>query len=168
VIRISLMVGSMLLLVAVIFSTFAIVANPRSSTSDEQPGAAAPLTIAQRIPADQVATSIRLSQVESVAGALRAGDPIDVYGFYPERLTGDVAATRTLLRQKLIYTTTQDPEGQSVTLAMPPQEALLLEEALRMGARPYAVLRSRSGMSGASDAPNVLDTNALAAMVGSQ
>jgi hypothetical protein len=112
----------------------------------EQQPATTARSLSGRIPAGQVATALRFGRVESVGGRIRAGDTVDVYAFYPERASGG-AATRVLMREKLVYTASESPDAISLTLAMPTDEAVRLQDALLAGARPYAVLRSGRGMS---------------------
>jgi hypothetical protein len=112
----------------------------------EQRPVTAARSLSGRIPAGQVATALRFGRVESVSGRIRAGDTVDVYAFYSER-AGAAATTRVLMREKLVYTASESPEAISLTLAMPPDEAVSLQDALLAGARPYAVLRSGRGLS---------------------
>jgi hypothetical protein len=107
-----------------------------------------------------------LGRVESIGGVIRAGDVIDVYAFFTERATGGVASTRVLMREKLVYAANSSPDALSVTLALPPDEATLLQDALQLGARPYAVLRSSRGMAG-REAPNGFQDDALASWIAS-
>ena len=74
---------------------------PRFQGNDDSPtddSASPPRPLSARIPPGQVATALRLGSVESVAGAIRAGDTIDVYAFLPDRATGSVAATQVHAR----------------------------------------------------------------------
>jgi hypothetical protein len=113
-----------------------------------------------------VATALRLGRVESVGAAIRAGDIIDVYAFVPERATGGAAATRVLMRQKLVYAMSQNADATSITLALPPEEAALLQDSLQIGARPYAILRSSRGAPSA-EAPSGFEDDALASWIAS-
>jgi hypothetical protein len=72
---------------------------------------------------------------------------VDLYAFYPDR-AGSGATTQVLMREKLVYAATESPDAMSITLAMPTDEVLRLQNALLTGARPYAVLRSTRGMAG--------------------
>ena len=145
----------------------AIALNPRPSTSNspvESELIGTQPNLSARVPAGQVATALRLSRTEGAAGAIRPGDTIDVYAFFPQRATGGAPSTRVLLREKLVYAATQEMDLQSVTLVMPPQEAVLLQDALQIGARPYATIRSSKGMP-VNEAPVVFGDEALAAWI---
>jgi hypothetical protein len=88
-----------------------------------------------------------------VAGAIRAGDVIDLYAFFPSQLGEGVAVTRVLLRETLVYGVTRDQGTQTLVLAMAPGQAAQMQQALQMGARPLATVRpSRSSAPAAPTA----------------
>jgi Flp pilus assembly protein CpaB len=136
---------------------------PRQDTNEgARPSSVA---LSARVPPGQVATALRVSRSEGVAGALRPGDTIDVLMAFTDRASGVSPTTRVLMREKLVYAVALEGDVQSVTLVMPPEEALLLQDALQVGARPYLVLRSAAGLGGA-EAPFALSDEALSAWIG--
>jgi hypothetical protein len=162
--RVPLLVGLGLLFLALLATSLSLNRRlPRSVPGEaEAPNPAR--TLSARIPSGHVAAPLRLGRVESIGGVIRAGDVIDVYAFFTERATGGGASTRVLMREKLVYAASANPESASITLALPPEEATLLQDALQLGARPYAVLRSSRGMAG-REAPDGFQDEALASWI---
>ena len=102
---------------------------------------------------------MRLDAVGGVGGAIRAGDAIDLYAHFPPQAGGAQPTTRVLLRDALVYGAAKDPNALTVTLAMPPERAVLIQQALRQGARPFAAVRSPRT---AASAGEVFDDSDLA------
>jgi Flp pilus assembly protein CpaB len=142
--RFILWVGISLVALAVIVSTALV---PGRGAAGDSPSEAPPVarSLAARVPAGQVATAIRFSRVESAGGGLRPGDVIDVYTHFPERALDGGPFTRLLLGSRPVYAAVPDNDFVSVTLVVSPEEAILLQNALQIGARPFAVLRSAKG-----------------------
>ena len=159
-----LLVGAGLLLSALLATAVMLSARPSrlDATDDPRPSVVA---LSARVPPGQVATALRVSRSEGVAGALRPGDTIDVLAAFADRVSGGSPSTRILMREKLVYAVALEGDIQSVTLVMPPEEALLLQDALQIGARPYLVLRSAAGLGGA-EAPSAFGDEALSAWIG--
>jgi hypothetical protein len=159
--RLPLLVGLGLLFIALIATGLSLNRRLPRLVPGEVEVTSPSRSLSARIPSGQVAASLRLGRVESIGGAIRAGDVIDVYAFFTERATGGVASTRVLMREKLVYAASANPDAVSITLALPPEEAALLQDALQIGTRPYAILRSSRGMAG-REAPNGFQDDALA------
>jgi hypothetical protein len=72
-----------------------------------------------------------------MGGVLKRGDRVDVYALSPS-----LSSTRLILHDALVYAVARDNEGESLTLAMPADQALAAQQAIESGARPFVVLRS--------------------------
>jgi hypothetical protein len=162
--RAPLLVGLGLLFLALLATSLSLNRRLPRSVPGEAEGTNPARSLSARLPSGQVAAPLRLGRVESIGGVIRAGDVVDVYAFFTERATGGVPSTRVLMRQKLVYAVSSNPDAVSITLALPPQEATVLQDALQLGARPYAVLRSSRGMDG-REAPDGFQDDALASWI---
>ena len=74
--------------------------------------------------------------------AARAGDRIDVLGFFSRQITGSEAVTRILVRDAPVLRVDRTGGSVALTLEVTPSGALLLQEAQALGARPFVTLRS--------------------------
>jgi Flp pilus assembly protein CpaB len=161
--RIPLLVGVGLLLAALLVTTAVLGArSPQLDTTSRL--SLTTVALSARVPSGQVATALRVSRSEGVAGVLRPGDTIDVLAAFAARVTGGATVTRVLMREKLVYAVALDSNTLSVTLVMPSEEAILLQDALQVGARPYLVLRSSAGLAG-NEAPPVFGNEGLSAWI---
>jgi hypothetical protein len=155
----SLLYVGIALVVLALFATTAIVPGRGGSGEASSPSTPVSGNLSARVPAGQVATAIRLSRVESAGGAIRSGDLIDLYSYFPERSTDAGPFTRVLLSDKQVYAAVPDNDSESVTLVVSPDEAILLQNALQIGARPFAVIRSGRGGPPAAAPASISDEN---------
>jgi hypothetical protein len=106
-------------------------ANPRAA---ERPSAA--------LDAQHVAAVLNVDVGAGAGVAARAGDRIDVLGFFSRQITGAEAVTRVLVRDAPVLAVDRNGGSVALTLEVTPTAALLLQEAQALGARPFVALRS--------------------------
>ena len=112
-------------------ATVAPAANPRVA---DRPSAA--------LDAEHVAAVLNVDIGAGAGVAARAGDRIDVVGFFSRQITGSEAVTRVLVRDAPVLTVDRTGGSVALTLEVTPSAALLLHEAQALGARPFVTLRS--------------------------
>ena len=111
-------------------ATVAPAANPRVA---DRPSAA--------LDAEHVAAVLNVDIGAGAGVAARAGDRIDVVGFFSRQITGS-AVTRILVRDAPVLRVDRTGGSVALTLEVTPSGALLLQEAQALGARPFVTLRS--------------------------
>ena len=111
--------------------TVAPAANPRVA---DRPSAA--------LDAEHVAAVLNVDIGAGAGVAARAGDRIDVLGFFSRQITGGEAVTRILVRDAPVLRVDRTGGSVALTLEVTPSGALLLQEAQALGARPFVTLRS--------------------------
>ena len=140
-----LLVGIGIIVLALAASISAVVGTTSTRRGPSDPAlSSAAANLSARVPPGEVATSIRLDSVAGVGGGIRAGDVIDLYAFFPAQLGGGLAVTRVLLRESLVYGVAREAGAQALTLSMDPAQAMAVQQALQVGARPLAVIRPAS------------------------
>jgi Flp pilus assembly protein CpaB len=147
-------VGALLLaaaLVGVVVLLQPVRADPEPAT---QP---ARQSLTPTLPADRVATVLRVDAAAGAGTVAQVGDRVDVLGYFPKQVTGAENVTRLLLADVPVLAVTKDGNGAGLTLAVPQATALLLHEAQALGARPFVVLRSAAG--GATYPPSLSDSD---------
>jgi len=112
-------------------ATVAPAANPRVA---DRPSAA--------LDAEHVAAVLNVDIGAGAGVAARAGDRIDVVGFFSRQITGGEAVTRILVRDAPVLRVDRTGGSVALTLEVTPSGALLLQEAQALGARPFVTLRS--------------------------
>lgn len=144
--RALIIVGIGVIVLAIVASIGAVMSTTDTGRAPSEPVFSSnAANLSGRVPPGEVATSIRLDAVAGVAGGIRAGDVIDLYAFFPSPLSEGVAATRVILRETLVYGVARDGGTQTLILAMAPGQAVQVQQALQLGARPLAAIRpSRS------------------------
>ncbi len=125
------------LVAAAIVGTVVLLRPPASPSPPQLVAADATPTV----PADRVATVLRVDATAGAAAAARVGDHVDVLGYFPRQVTGSENVTRVLVADVPVMAVARDGSGAGLTLAVPQATALLLHEAQAMGARPFVVLR---------------------------
>jgi hypothetical protein len=105
------------------------------------------------LPADRVAAVLNVDASAGAGAAARPGDHVDVLGYFSRQVTGAESVTRVLLRDAPVVTVARSTAGVALTLALPQADAVLLQEAQSLGARPFVMLLPGVVQSGATDRP---------------
>lgn len=127
-----------------VLGSFLLVGPPVSSEGPgpEDSAAVAPARLAAQIPMDELAVVVRLGSLAGLGGAVRAGDRVDLFIHVPPQLAGGRAVTRLFLRDRLVHGSSREADFQLLTVTMPPDQVLLWEQAMQLGAKPFIVARS--------------------------
>ncbi len=105
------------------------------------------------LPADRVAAVLSVDASAGAGSAARSGDHVDVLGYFSRQVTGAESVTRVLLRDVPVVTVDRSTAAVALTLAVPQADALLLQEAQALGARPFVMLLPGVAQPGVSDRP---------------
>ena len=92
------------------------------------------------LPADRVAAVLNVDASAGAGAAARAGDHVDVLAYFSRQVTGAENVTRVLLRDVPVVSVARSAASVALTLAVPQTDALLLQEAQTLGARPLVLL----------------------------
>jgi Flp pilus assembly protein RcpC/CpaB len=93
------------------------------------------------LPPGRVAAVLTVDVGAGAGGAARSGDHVDVLGYFSRQVTGAEAMTRVLVQDVPVMTADRAATGVALTLAIPRESALLLQEAQALGARPFVTVR---------------------------
>jgi Flp pilus assembly protein CpaB len=136
------------------------------SSPDESTLSAPALTPGSRpsvaLAADQVATVLFVDASTGAGSATRSGDRVDVLGYFSRQVLGSESETRLLLPDVPVLTVDHSSPGVALTLAVSHDGALLLQEALAIGARPFVTLRSVHVLPDAEGMPRSFSDSNLA------
>jgi Flp pilus assembly protein CpaB len=105
------------------------------------------------LPAGRVAAVLTVDASAGAGAAARSGDHVDVLGYFSPQATGADSITRVLLRDVPVVTVERSAANVALTLAVPQDDALLLQEAQALGARPFVMLLADAAQPSALDAP---------------
>jgi hypothetical protein len=94
------------------------------------------------MPSDYVATILHVDAATDSAAAARAGDRVDILGYFSRQITGSDSMTRPLLTGVAVVGVTRDAGRVALMLGLRQDDALLLREAQAIGVRPFVALRS--------------------------
>jgi hypothetical protein len=165
----ALLLGGALLVAAAIVAA-AVTLSPPQPAAPPEVSAPAPSPESQRpasaLSADRVATVIGLDAVAAAGGATRAGDHVDLLGYFPKASSGE-SVTRVLVEDVPILAVDRSGGGVALTLALPQDSALLLHEAQALGAKPFVALRPVDQAAG-SIAPATFSDSDLARRLAGQ
>lgn len=143
--RLLLFIGLALVGVAVVFTvSLQSLGGPGSLPTAVTP-TPAPDRLTRQLPAGQVAFVVRLDRTLDAGGAVQAGDRVDVLAFFSASVTGGEALTRSLVRDSLVLSSVRQSDVQAMTLAVTPDQAVLLQQAEQLGGRQFVVLRPTQG-----------------------
>lgn len=146
------LLGAGLLALAVLGSVW-LALHPLGPTADAAP-AAAPMALATPTPADtRVAAVVHLDGTPGAAAFAQPGDRVDVLVYLSADLTGSQAVTRRLLADVPVLASPAKPhaaDAQTLTLAVTPEQALLLQQAEQLKTRTFVVLRSETAPASAA------------------
>ncbi|HLZ26146.1 MAG TPA: RcpC/CpaB family pilus assembly protein [Chloroflexota bacterium] len=112
--------------------------------------------------ADQVATVLFVDASTGAGSATRSGDRVDVLGYFSRQVIGSESETRLLLPDVPVLTVDHSGSGVALTLAVSHDGALLLQEALAIGARPFVTLRAMPAIPDAAGVPRSFSDSDLA------
>jgi Flp pilus assembly protein CpaB len=112
----------------------------------------APGRVAETLPSDKVATVLLVDAGSGAGAAARAGDRVDILGYFSRKTTGDQSVTRLLLQDVSVLSATRNGASVALTLAVAHDAALLLQEAQAIGGRPLVTLRAAQATA---DAPEL-------------
>ncbi|MDQ6671267.1 MAG: RcpC/CpaB family pilus assembly protein [Chloroflexota bacterium] len=164
----ALLSGGVALIVVSIVAGKMLLAPPalvESGAAD--PNAAAPAATAVSRPpaglsADQVATLLSVDASSGGGLAARSGDRVDVFGYFSRQVIGSESVTRVLLQDAPVLTVDRSGPTVVLSLAVPHDGALLLQEAQAIGARPFVTLRGVAGMPSPDGTPRTFSDTDLA------
>ena len=159
------------LLVAVAVIGIVVVLEPNSQLAEQTTPGAPPTPTGERaaaaLPADRVATVLYLDAGVGAGSVARASDHVDVMGYFSARVTGGGGLTRVLLTDVPVLSSDRNGPSVALTLAVPQDTAVLLQEAQALGARPLVTLRS--ALAGAApNMPTTFSDTDLAQRLGSR
>jgi len=95
-------------------------------------------------------------------GTARTGDHVDVLGYFPRQVTGAEAVTRVLVQDVSVLGVERAGANVVLTLAVPQQTALLLQEAQALGAHPFVTLRP---LQATAETPAIFSDGDLASRI---
>lgn len=162
-IAISLVAAGWLLTPAAVVDAGAVV-DPGLAAPAATPGARASVALAT----DQVATVLFVDATTGAGSAARPGDRVDVLGYFSRQVIGSENVTRMLLPDVAVLMVDHSGPGVALTLAVPQDGAVLLQEALAIGARPFVTLRSALAAPGADAMPRSFSDTDLAQRLAGQ
>jgi Flp pilus assembly protein CpaB len=139
-----LILGGAILLAASVVATVALLAPARPPETAAIVPTAVPRAAGRTsasLPADRVATVLKLETGSGAAAATRPGDHIDVFAYFTRQVTGADPVTRVLLSDVPVLGVDRSGNNVALTLEMPPESALSLQEAQALGAQPFVALR---------------------------
>lgn len=136
----ALLLGGVVLVAASLVGAAVLLSLPGGSASSDSPGAEA--AAEPTLPADRVATVLYVDVASGAGSAARAGDHVDVLGYFAASGAGGANVTRLLLPDVLVLSVDRGGGSVALTLAVPQDEALLVQEAQALGGRPYVALRA--------------------------
>jgi Flp pilus assembly protein CpaB len=140
----ALIVGGAALVAASIVAAVVLLSPPRSPEPAAPEPTPTPLLTGRTsaaLPPDRVATVLTVDAAAGAAGAARMGDHIDILGFFSRQASGTDPVTRVLLADVPVLSVDRSGTSVALTLAVPQESALLLNEAQALGAQPLVALR---------------------------
>ena len=153
----ALFVGGTVLVAASLVVAVALLAPPSTAPRTAAgPPPAAPDTLGRTsvaLPADRVAAVLNVDTAAGAGAATRAGDHVDVLAYFSRQVTGAENVTRLLLRDVPVVSVARSAASMALTLAVPQADALLLQEAQTLGARPFVMLLPGVAQPSAADQP---------------
>jgi Flp pilus assembly protein CpaB len=153
VVAVALLAAGVLALAVSFYAALALFAPP-VVPSDNAPVPSTPQpTDRATLPSDHVATMLHVDAGVDSSAAVRPGDRVDILGYFSRQVTGTEGMTRPLLANVAVMNTGRDGGRVSLTLALQPDDAVLLQEAQAIGVRPYVALRSAHASASADMRP---------------
>jgi hypothetical protein len=162
----TLIVGGAVLIAASIIAAVMLVTPPvpNSATARPSPTASTTERPLDGLPADHVAVVLNVDVAAAAGGAARAGDHVDVLGYFSRQVTGSEGMTRLLIPDVPVLAVDRSGASVALTVAVTQDAALLLQEAETLGARPFVTLLD--AYAGAADtSPRTFSDSDLAKRV---
>lgn len=161
----ALLVAGAALLAVALLAAVELVSPP---AAEVQPAPAVEPTSSPTAASDRVSTVLSLDAgaASGAAYVTRAGDRVDVLGYFPQQVTGNQGLTRLILQDATVLSVARSGNVVALTLSVTQDAALLLQEAQALGARPYIALRSAQTAAGADGMPARFSDADLATRVG--
>ena len=138
-----LILGGAALIAASIVAAVSLLAPPKAPAAvSEEPTATPVITgrTSAALPPDRVATVLTVDAGAGAASVAKPGDHIDILGYFAHQTTGADSVTRVLLSDVPVVSTDRSGSSIALTLAVPQQSALLLQEAQALGAQPFVTV----------------------------
>lgn len=160
----ALVLGGALLVAAAIVAAITTLSPPLappSAATPSEPRVTPTVRALDAVPVDRVATVLSLDTTAAVAGAARPGDRVDVLGYFPRQVGESENVTRVLVEDVPVLAVDRSAAGIALTIALPQDRALLLQEAQALGAKPLVALRP-FGTSPGAIAPSSFSDSDLA------
>jgi hypothetical protein len=107
-----------------------------------QQGTLTGVEVSARPPADRVSAVLNVDAAIGAASAAQAGDRVDVLGYFSKQVTGTAGMTRVVVHDVPVLTSERSGSNVALTLALPQDAAMLLQEAQALGAKPFVTLRA--------------------------
>jgi hypothetical protein len=149
--------------VAFAFVGVFVLISPPGTSAPRQAAATPP---AQPGQAGEVATVLYVDAAAGAGSAARAGDHIDILGYFPAAASGSQSLTRLLLQDVSVLSVARTGNTVALTLGVSQAAAVMLQEAQALGGRPYIALRSAESTAQADDMPSSFSDADLAARIG--
>lgn len=153
-----LIAGGVVLIAAALVTGFVTLSRPVEAVPERPlaevvptPTGVARTSVA--LPADRVAAVLNVDASVGAGLAARLGDHVDVLGYFSRQITGAESVTRVLLSDVPVVGVDRSGAAVALTLAVPRDAALLLQEAEALGARPFVVLLADAAQPAASAHP---------------
>jgi hypothetical protein len=163
----ALLLGGALLVAAALVAAIVTLSPPPSSPPPEPPRQASePERPATALPPDRVAAVIAIDPTAAVGGATRVGDHVDVLGYFPRWATTNENVTRVLVEDVPILAVDRSGSGIALTVALPQDRALLVQEAQALGAKPFVALRPLDQAAGAIGPATFTDSDLARRLAG--
>lgn len=138
-----LIIGGAVLIAISIIAAAVLVSPPHQAVpvAEPMPTPDVAAHTSAALPADRVATLLTLDTAAGGAGAARAGDHVDILGYFSHQANGGESITRVLMADVPVLSVDRTGASVSLTLAVPQESALLLQEAQALGGQPFVALR---------------------------
>jgi hypothetical protein len=134
-----------------------------------QQGTVTGVQVSARPPADRVSAVLNVDAAIGAASAAQAGDRVDVLGYFSKQVTGTAGLTRVIVHDVPVLTSERSGNNVALTLALPQDAAMLLQEAHALGAKPFVTLRALDAPPSAEPAQaSYSDADLAARMAGVQ
>jgi Flp pilus assembly protein CpaB len=145
------LIAASIVVAAVLLTPVTSTPPPAVAPAPQAPEAPGRTSVA--LPADRVAAVLNVDAAAGAGAATRSGDHVDVLAYFSRQVTGAENVTRLLLRDVPVVSVARSAENVALTLAVPQADALLLQEAQTLGARPFVMLLPGAAQPAAADEP---------------
>ena len=157
------LIGLFAIAVAVLVTLWSVsprsVPTPRASTPPPTPASIPTATPAPVRPSGE-AIVVHLDGLAGAAAFAQPGDRVDLFAFFPASANEGRAITHVLARDAaVIGNALGTPTDATLTVAVSPDQAVLVRAAEGLGARTFVVLRSSGSASSVETLESVSDTD---------